>query len=52
MAELVFERAEAADTGRPTYDPRDLLKLYLYGYLHQVRSSRRLEAASAAATWS
>jgi transposase len=44
MAELGFERAEAADTGRPGYDPRDLLKLYLYGYLHQIRSSRRLEA--------
>lgn len=41
---LGFERAEPADTGRPGYDPRDLLKLYLYGYLHQVRSSRRLEA--------
>ena len=27
MAELGFERAEAADTGRPGYDPRDLLKL-------------------------
>jgi len=37
-------RAEAAETGRPGYDPRDLLKLYLYGYLHQMRSSRRLEA--------
>jgi transposase len=44
MAELDFERAEAAETGRPGYDPRDLLKLYLYGYLHQLRSSRRLEA--------
>jgi transposase len=30
-------------TGRPGYDPRDLLKLYLYGYLQQIRSSRRLE---------
>jgi len=30
--------------GQPPYDPADLLKLYLYGYLHQVRSSRRLEA--------
>lgn len=39
-----FGRAEAADTGRPGYDPRDLLKLYLYGYLQQIRSSRRLEA--------
>jgi len=44
MDELGFVRAEAAETGRPGYDPRDLLKLYLYGYLHQVRSSRRLEA--------
>jgi transposase len=44
MATLGFERAEAAGTGRPGYDPRDLLKLYLYGYLQQIRSSRRLEA--------
>jgi transposase len=44
MVALGFERAEAADTGRPGYDPRDLLKLYLYGYLNQIRSSRRLEA--------
>lgn len=43
MADLGFERAEA-ETGRPGYDPRDLLKLYLYGYLNQIRSSRRLEA--------
>ena len=41
---LGFERAVAAETGRPGYDPGDLLKLYLYGYLQQVRSSRRLEA--------
>src|SRR3984885_3867972 len=44
LSELGFERAQAAETGRPGYDPRDLLKLYLYGYLHQLRSSRRLEA--------
>jgi len=43
MEMLGFVRAEPAETGRPGYDPRDLLKLYLYGYLHQVRSSRRLE---------
>jgi transposase len=41
---LGFECAEAAETGRPGYDPRDLLKLYLYGYLQQIRSSRRLES--------
>src|SRR5580704_12379205 len=44
VAKLGFVRAEPADTGRPGYDPRDLLKLYLYGYLQQVQSSRRLEA--------
>ena len=44
MSELGFERAQAAETGRPDYDPRDVLKLYLYGYLNQSRSSRRLEA--------
>lgn len=44
MEQLGFVRAEAAETGRPGYDPRDLLRLYLYGYLHQIRSSRRLEA--------
>ena len=44
MTELGFERAQAAETGRPGYDARSLLKLYLYGYLNQIRSSRRLEA--------
>ena len=44
MPALGFERAQAAETGRPGYNPRDLLKLYLYGYLNQIRSSRRLEA--------
>jgi transposase len=44
MTQLRFERAIAADTGRPGYDQRDLLKLYLYGYLNQIRSSRRLAA--------
>src|ERR1700727_1285290 len=43
MKELGFERAHPADTGRPGYNPRSLLKLYLYGYLNQIRSSRRLE---------
>jgi transposase len=43
LVQLGFSRAEPAATGRPAYDPADLLKLYLYGYLQQVRSSRRLE---------
>jgi transposase len=40
---LGFARAQCKTTGRPPYDPGDLLGLYLYGYLHRVRSSRRLE---------
>ena len=40
---LGFERAQPAATGRPAYHPAMLLKLYLYGYLNQVQSSRRLE---------
>ena len=38
-----FGRVQAKATGRPGYDPADLLKLYIYGYLNRVRSSRRLE---------
>ena len=37
-----FQRARPKATGRPGYDPADMLKLYLYGYLNRVRSSRRL----------
>ena len=44
MKELGFQKAEPKNTGRPPYDPQDLLKLYLYGYLNRIRSSRRLEA--------
>ena len=43
LAELGFGRATPADTGRPGYHPATLLKLYLYGYLNRVPSSRRLE---------
>jgi len=41
---LGFAKARCATTGRPPYDPAALLKLYLYGYLHRMRSSRMLEA--------
>ena len=34
---------EPAKEGRPGYDPRDMLKLYMYGYLNHIRSSRRLQ---------
>ena len=43
MEKLGFIRFVPADTGTPGYDPRDLLKLYIYGYFYRVRSSRRLE---------
>lgn len=43
MAGLGFGRSVPAATGRPGYDPRDLLKLYVWGYFNEVRSSRRLE---------
>ncbi len=44
LGEADFHRARPKATGRPGYDPGDMLKLYLYGYLNRVRSSRRLEA--------
>src|SRR6266508_2702465 len=43
LERLGFERATAADTGRPGYHPGDLLKLYIYGYLSGICSSRKLE---------
>jgi transposase len=43
LTTLGFQRATPAATGRPAYDPADLLKLYIYGYLYRLRSSRRLE---------
>ena len=43
LAELGFKDVEPAVTGRPGYHPAALLKLYIYGYLNRVQSSRRLE---------
>jgi len=43
LAELGFARVEPAATGRPSYHPSVLLKLYIYGYLNRIQSSRRLE---------
>ena len=40
-------KAEAAREGRPGYDPRDMLKLYIYGYSNHIRSSRRLQKEAA-----
>ena len=45
LATLGFRHADRGwdEAGQPPYDPADLLRLYLYGYINQVRSSRRLE---------
>ena len=43
MQGLGFEGAIPAETGRPGYHPATLLKIYIYGYLNRVQSSRRLE---------
>src|SRR6201996_6446074 len=43
LAELGFKDVEPAATGRPGYHPAPLLKLYIYGYLNRIQSSRRLE---------
>lgn len=40
---LMGFKADPAKEGRPDYDPRDMLKLYMYGYLNHIRSSRRLQ---------
>ena len=43
MKQLGFEGAEPEATGRPAYHPATLLKIYIYGYLNRIQSSRRLE---------
>jgi transposase len=43
LKELGFEGAVPAETGRPAYHPATLLKIYIYGYLNRIQSSRRLE---------
>ncbi len=43
LDKLGFMRVQPLDVGRPGYDPRTMLKLYIYGYLNRVPSSRRLE---------
>ena len=46
LSALGFERADPAATGRPGYRPSMLLKLYIYGYLNRIQSTRRLERES------
>jgi transposase len=44
IRKLEFKYATPAHTGRPPYDPQDMLKLYIYGYMNRIRSSRKLES--------
>jgi transposase len=46
LSALEFTRPEPNETGRPAYNPKDMLKLYVYGYMNKIRSSRRLETES------
>src|SRR5436305_13116001 len=46
LAELKFGGVDPEATGRPAYHPSVMLKLYIYGYLNRVQSSRRLERES------
>jgi transposase len=46
LSGLAFARYEPKETGRPAYNPKDMLKLYVYGYMNRIRSSRRLESES------
>jgi transposase len=43
LVRLGFTHSEPNDEGRPPYDPKDMLKLYVWGYLNGIRSSRKLE---------
>ncbi|KPW42013.1 hypothetical protein ALP45_200108 [Pseudomonas coronafaciens pv. atropurpurea] len=43
LAKLGFDGVIPAETGRPAYHPAILLKIYIYGYLNRIQSSRRLE---------
>ena len=46
LGKLGFDGVDPAATGRPGYHPAILLKLYIYGYLNRIQSSRRLEKES------
>ncbi len=43
LGKLGFGGVEPASTGRPSHHPAILLKIYIYGYLNRIQSSRRLE---------
>jgi transposase len=43
LGKLGFDGVEPESTGRPAYHPSTLLKIYIYGYLNRIQSTRRLE---------
>lgn len=43
LKDMGFKYSDPSPVGRPPYDPTDMLKLYIYGYLNKIRSSRKLE---------
>ena len=43
LSDLGITKSSPSETGRPPYSPYDMLKLYVYGYMNRIRSSRRLE---------
>lgn len=43
LTAIGFTHSDPHDNGKPPYDPKYMLKLYVWGYLNQVRSSRKLE---------
>jgi transposase len=51
LGQLGFDGINPSATGRPAYHPAILLKLYIYGYLNRIQSSRRLENMKANAIW-
>ena len=46
LVEMGITKSRPAETGRPAYDPKDMLKLYVYGYYNRIRSSRKLMASA------
>ena len=52
LAALGFDGVIPEETGRPSYHPATILKIYVYGYLNQVQSFRVASSASAGGTWS
>jgi len=51
LKQLGFNRAEPSETGRPAYEPAVMLKIYVYGYLNRLTTTRVLEQAGHSNNW-